>query len=724
MAELTIAEALQQAIADHQAGRLREAEVLYRRILATDPRCADAFHLLGVLAHQAGEHEAAEALIREAIALVKTHPGFYSNLGEALRAQGKLDEAIAAYQQALRLEPDFTDALINLTIALQGQLRYEEATASALRVTQLEPRSYDAFNALGNAYRVAGRWTEAAESFGRALEIRPDVAEVHSNLGLVLMRQFKIPQAIEHLEKARILKPDFIEGLYNLGNAYRDNGESDKALECFQKMLILQPANASALLGMGDTCQTLNRSEEAVAYYRRAIENDPRFGQAYNNLGNCLKNQALVGEAIECYRKALEIDPAYGTARGNLIYTLLFQPGYDMAQLYAEHRLWDVHIGQPLAKEIRPHTQEPVPGRRLRVGYVSADFRNHVVGRNLVPLMEEHDRGALEIFCYSNASTTDLFSRHFQSLPLTWRDIHLLSDQDAAKLIRGDRIDILVDLSLHMAGGRMELFARKPAPVQVTFAGYPGTTGLSAIDYRLTDPYLDPEGLYDAYYSEKSLRLAHSFWCFYPLTEEPPVSPLPAKDRGYITFGNLNNLCKIGDEVLALWARAMHAVPQSRLVMLAREGAHRARMRGFLERQGIASERVSFAQPRARLRYLAIYQDIDIGLDSFPYNGHTTSLDSSWMGVPVVTLVGNTVASRAGLSQLSNLGMTELVARAPEEFIGIVQSLATNLDQLAWIRSTLRQRMIESPLMDGPGFARSIGAAYRQAWKTWCASAG
>jgi predicted O-linked N-acetylglucosamine transferase (SPINDLY family) len=275
-----------------------------------------------------------------------------------------------------------------------------------------------------------------------------------------------------------------------------------------------------------------------------------------------------------------------------------------------------------------------------------------------------------------------------------------------------------------MAFGRPLLFARKPAPVQVCWQAYPGTTGLSTIDYRLTDPHIDPPGLFDRYYTEESVRLPDSFWCYDPLASEPAVHSLPALERGYVTFGNLNNFCKVNDDVLRLWARVMRAVDRSRLIVLTGEGSHRKRTLEFFEKEGVASERISFHRLMPRPKYLELYHKIDIGIDTFPYNGHTTSLDSYWMGVPVVTLVGKTVVGRAGLSQLHNLGLPELIAHTPEQFIEISVRLANDLQLLGQLRATLRERLEKSPLMDAPRFAKNVEAAYREMWQRWCAARG
>ena len=296
-----------------------------------------------------------------------------------------------------------------------------------------------------------------------------------------------------------------------------------------------------------------------------------------------------------------------------------------------------------------------------------------------------------------------------------------LADEQFAAQVREDKIDILVDLALHMARNRLPVFARKPAPVQVTFAGYPGSTGLRAIDYRLSDPYLDPPGMDESIYSEQTVRLPHSFWCYDPLDcADLPVNVLPAESNRFLTFGCLNSFSKINDAVLRLWARVLHAVPASRLLLLAPEGSHRQHALDVLGQESIARERIEFVAHQPRQKYLELYHRIDLGLDTLPYNGHTTSLDSFWMGVPVVTLVGQTIVGRAGLSQLMNLQLPELITQTPEEYVQVATDLAADLPRLSELRGTLRARMEQSPVMDASRFARDIEAAYRQMWQHWC----
>jgi len=383
--------------------------------------------------------------------------------------------------------------------------------------------------------------------------------------------------------------------------------------------------------------------------------------------------------------------------------------------MLAELRQWDARYAAPLPRTTS-HANNRDPHRPLRIGYVSADFCDHVCGHNLVPLFREHDRRNFELFCYSNVETPDSFTKFFQS-HAQWRDIHPMSDQDAAQQVIDDRIDILVDLSLHSSCNRLLVLARKPAPVQFTFVGYPAGTGMSAIDYRLTDPYLDPPEN-DPFYVEKSIRLPHSFWCYdvegMGLANSPPVVSPPALSNGFITFGCLNNFGKINDTILNTWKKVLDSVPNSRLLLLAPLGAHRQRVLAHLP------GRASFVDRSPRLNYLANYNQIDLVLDTYPYNGHTTGLDALWMSVPTVTLYGQSAVSRAGLSQLSNLGLAELAVPTLDRYVELAVALANDLPRLADLRASIRRRMTDSPLMNAPAFARGVEAAYRRCWQKWC----
>jgi predicted O-linked N-acetylglucosamine transferase (SPINDLY family) len=356
----------------------------------------------------------------------------------------------------------------------------------------------------------------------------------------------------------------------------------------------------------------------------------------------------------------------------------------------------------------------------LRIGYVSPDFRNHVDAYFTIPLLCNHDHEKHEIFCYANVPNPDAVTQRMRGYADVWRSTVGLSDEQVAELVRRDQIDILVDLELHAAKNRLLMFARKPAPVQVAWLGYPGSSGLSTIDYRLTDPYLDPPGLLDEFYSEESVRLPDTFWCYDPLNEEPPVNGLPALQNGVITFGCLNNFCKINDGCLSLWAKVLQKVRQSRLLLRAPRGQVRDWVISVLQKEGIEEGRIELVESTPRPQYLKTYHRIDLGLDPVPCSGHTTSLDAFWMGVPTVTLLGQTAMGRAGFSQLCNLGLSELAAETPEQYVEVVARFASDLDGLQKLRASLRNRMRRSPLMDGRRFARHIEQAYRQMWHRWC----
>jgi len=819
---MTVQQAFQLALQHHQAGRLAEAEALYRQILAVDPRHADALHLLGVVAAQAGRHDVAVELMTKAVTLKPNYPQAHTNLGNALSEKGRLDEAIASHRRAIALKPDFSEGHSNLGNALrdQGQLdeavaayrqaialkpnfpeahsglgnalrdrgqlieaiaayrqaitlkgnypeawnnlgnvlgesgQLDEAAASCRQAIALKPNFPEAHSSLGNAlrdqgqldeavaaYRQAialkpnfpeahynlgialsekGRTDEAIAAYRQAIALKPNYPKAHSNLGVALRDQGQLEQAIAAYRQAIALDPDLPEVQNNLGNALRDQGQLDEAVASCRRALGLKPNYPGAHLNLGNALRDQGRLDEAIASYRQAVALDPNVPQGHNNFGNALKDMGQLDEAFTAYRRALEIRPDHPEAHSNLVLALHYHPGFDFRAIAEECDRWSQQHAAALRQFIEPHSNNPNSVRRLRIGYISADFGDHVVGRNVLPVLERHNRAQFEVFLYANGLKSDALSGRFERAANVWQSITGTPDQEVAKLVRANRIDILIDLSLHTTGNRLLVLARKPAPVQVTWAGYPGSTGLDSIDYRLTDPYLDPPGTSDEYYSEKSIRLPHSFWCFDPLTPSPAVNPLPALSAGHITFGSLNNYCKVNQGVLELWAKVLHAVKDSHLLLLSKQGAHRLRALEVFQHHGVAADRIEWFTPAAREQYLEAYHRADLGLDTFPYNGHTTSLDSFWMGVPVITLVGKTVVGRAGLSQAMNLGLPELVARTAEEYLVIAADFAADLPRLAKLRQSLRSRVEASPLMDAAGFTRDIEAAYRAVWERWC----
>jgi protein O-GlcNAc transferase len=594
------------------------------------------------------------------------------------------------------------------------QGRLVDAQTLCHLILALEPHHADTLHLLGLVVFAEKQNSQAIELIQQAIALSRDNAQYHGSLGLVFFGDGQIADAIAAYQRSLSLEPDSADIHYNLAIAYRADNQILEAMASYRAALAQRPRFPEAMNSLGHLLLKLGRVDEAASAYSAALAMKPEFVEARNNLGVTMKDMGRLDESIACLEIALDYQPDCAAVHSNLIYALHYHPKYDAEMILNAHREWEEKHAKPQAENT--YANDPSPDRRLKIGYVSPNFREHCQALFTVPLLSHHDHQAVEVFCYCDAALADTVSKELHGYADHWRDIHGVSDEKFAEMVRADRIDVLVDLTQHMANNRLPFFARHAAPVQVSWLGYPATTGLSAIDYRLTDPHLDPPGS-DEFYSEKSFRLPDSFWCYDPRATEPGVNELPAMKNGFVTFGCLNNFCKINNEVLRVWGDVLRAIPDSRLRLLAPPGGSRKEVLDGLK---VDPQRVEFLEFRPRSEYLKLYHRIDICLDTFPYNGHTTSLDSFWMGVPVVTLCGQTSVSRAGLSQLSNLNLRELVAHGPAEFVDIAVKLANDLPRLAEIRRSLRERMVASPLMNAARFAKNIENAYRTMWRQWC----
>ena len=600
--------------------------------------------------------------------------------------------------------------------------RLQLADAAGRQVIAVAPDHAAAWHLLGLTSRDLGNREFAVECLRRAMQLNPGDPAVHSNLGILLKDQGKLHEAVACYEQALRLKPDFVPACNNLGNAWHQLGRLDEAIASCRQAIQLDPNFADAYVNLGNALKDQGKLDEAAASYEQALALNPDLAAAHSNLGHVQKDRGRLDEAIARYRRAIELRPDVATYHSNLAYTLNFHPDFDACEILKVHQEWNERHAAPLARHIEPHHNDRSPDRRLRVGYVSPDFRSHSVGRFLLPLLQAHDHNAVEVFCYSSVRKPDENTATCQATADTWRNVRGFSDDDVAQQIRQDQIDILVDLTMHMADNRLLVCARKPAPVQVTYLAYCGTTGLTTIDYRLTDKYLDPPDRDTSCYSEHSIRLPETYWCYRPLAQAPDVSSVPSAHKGYVTFASLNNFCKVTRPTLAAWARLLQSLPESRLVLHTRQGAHREELLGFFEQHGISRQRLILMDWLNAVEFLRLHEQIDVALDPFPYGGGTTTCDALWMGVPVVSFAGQTAVSRGGYSILSNLGLADLVAFDVDRYVQIARDLAVDLPRLREIRCQLRDRMQKSPLMNEPQFARNLEAAYRDLWRRWCAN--
>jgi len=717
---LTIQQAFELAMQHQQAGRRTEAEGLYRQILAFDPQHLDALQMLAVLTHESGKSSEAIAMIRRTMQLHPKAASCHSNLGMFLAGQGKLDEAIACFRQSLALRPDSPETLNNLGTALTARGELDDAIVALRQAVALRPTFAQAHNNLGTALCTSGQREEGIAELRRAVELRADSAQSWYNLGKALHEAGEPEAALASLQKALAIQPNYPDALNNLGLVLQTRGHVTEAIAQYRKALSLRPDHHEVLNNLGTALQDCRDFDAAIAAYRQALAVKPDYPEAHGNLANALSFSGEFQEAIALYRRAWRIKPHARTTSG-MLYFLHVLPEFGPRELYQEHAIWNQTFARPLAAEAsEPHENDPTPDRRIRIGYLSPDFTVHPVGRFMLPLLRNHDHERFEIICYADARAVDEVTQKIRPLADRWHETWRLSDAQIARRIRADRIDILVDLDMHAKASRLLAFARKPAPVQVTYLSYCSTTGLETIDYRLTDPYLDPVGGDETVYTEKTVRLPNTFWCFEPSIPMPEVNPLPAPFSGHITFGCMNNFWKLSAPTVEMWAELLRKIPTSRLLLHAHAGAHRDRFRRRLGERGVDPARIDFAGFQPPSQYFQQYHQIDIALDPHPYGGGTTTCETLWMGIPLVTLPGRTAVSRAGKSILTNVGLGELVAQSPAEYVEIAASLASDLARLSDLRSSLRDRMRASPLMDSAGFARAIEAAFLQMWTTWC----
>lgn len=681
---------------------------------------SDWHYRLGTSLQMQGNRDAAKAEYGAALALAPEHADAHNNLGVLLKDEGRFEQALQHHQQALAARPDFVDALNNIAVALQGLGRAAEGLPYFDRALALQPGHAGLHYNKGAALQALGELDAALTHYREALRLYPSLAPAHSNLGCILSLQGKFAEAEPHVVRALELQPEADELRLNLGSLQLSLGRFAEAQQQFERVLARSPGNAQAELYLGWAFKEQADFPAAERHYRRALELRPDFAAAHDKLGSLCKDRGQIEAALGCWRKALALEPDFVAAHSNLCLSLNYAVGATPQEIHAEHlEFARRHCAgfAPLA-----HANRADPERRLRIGYVSGDLRTHVVAHFIEPVLAHHDHSRCVVFCYYNFHTHDAITARLRAYADHWRDIFGLGDDEVARKVQADGIDILVDLSGHTGLNRLLVFARRPAPVQASYLGYLNTTGLASMDYRISDARAAPAGMLDACHSEKLVRLPHTQWCYQAPSQTPQVSALPGLGNGYLTFGAFHTLAKINRPVIALWSRLLQALPQARLLVVASGlKSIAAEFEREFARQGIAPGRIELMGAVSFAEYLALHDAVDVILDTFPYAGGTTTCHALWMGVPVISLPGPTATSRSGASLLAAVGLEQFIAQDPEDYIAIASRLAADLPQLASVRAGLRQRMSASPLCDAGGFTRQLEAAYRSMWRSWCA---
>ena len=615
--------------------------------------------------------------------------------------------------------PDAASLKLAFQFHAAGQLAQAEARYRELLAA--DPDNAEALHLLGMLAHQTGRADEAIALLRRAVALAPAAAVYRCNLAGMLGKVGDNEAAAEQAHEALRLRPDFPEAHNNLGVALESLGRPAEAAAEFRQAIRLRPGYAEAFHHLGNAMRKLGRPDDAVTGHRQAIRLRPDYAAAWGGLATALAEQGRLEEMLAAIRREAELGPDSAASHSSLLYALHYDPAYGPERLFAEHQQWDRRHGDPLRQHIRPHDNDRDPRRRLRIGYVSPDFRNHTVPRFFEPALAFRDRDRFEVYCYSDVTRPDAVTQRLRGLADCWRETARVSHDVLAEQVRRDRIDILVDLRGHGSDNRLPVFARRPAPVQVTMVGYFDTTGLSAMDYRITDAVQDPPGESDRFHTEKLERLPRTCWCYRPDDDAPEVTPPPLERNGRVTFGCLNKVIKVTPELATLWARILANVPHSRLLLPVAGADEGGAVRSLLARHGLPPGRVD-TPPKAAARpeYLSRYGQVDVALDTFPFNGITTTCDGLWMGVPAVTLSGATSVSRAGASILEAAGLGELVARTGEQYVTIATELAADADRLRELRAGMRERVSGGALADGHGHAAALGAAYGRMWDTYC----
>ena len=725
---MNINNAIKSAFENYQAGNLQEAVDICKKIVKIQPNNINAVNLLGIIFYQRKDYDSAMKYTKKLITLNPMNAEAYYILGHSLQEKGEVDEATIHYQRSLAINPNFADAFYNLGTIFQDKKKYNEAISCYQKALYINPSDVKAYYNLGFALQEKGQHEEAITFYQKALLLNPNLDEAHARIGLALQEMGRSDEAIDFYRKANQCNPKNLIALCGLGSALQEKKQFDEAIPYYYMALQLYPKHVQIYINLSSILLEKRLFDEALQYSQKAIQisqNHSEIHQAFLIMGNILIQRGQVDEAERYIRHAIKIKPDDLTPyhRG-LLMIMNYNHNHNVQTIFSEH----VRFGKQYAEYLHSpdfHTNDLSLDRRLRIGYVSPDFRRHAVAYFIEPVLGAHNKEHFEIFCYSNSLKHDEVTKRIQGYADQWRNIAGISDGQAVKQIQKDEIDILVDLAGYTAENRILIFARKPAPIQISWIGYLATTGLSTMDYKIADNYSDPPGKTDQFYTERLMRLPESFLCYLPDRDSPEVKSLPILSTGHITFGCFNNFTKVTPEVLTLWAKILDAVSDSRLIIKCRIFSDKSTCEYVIRMftaKGIATERIDLQSWDLSPKHLEAYNAVDIGLDTFPFNGAATTCEALWMGVPVITLSGTAYHSSVGTSLLSNVGLPELVANTSDEYISIAVNLAKDLRRLRSLRECLRGMMKDSPLCDAKRFTLNLETCYRTMWENWCNS--
>jgi predicted O-linked N-acetylglucosamine transferase (SPINDLY family) len=724
----TISEALAIALRHHQAGRLQAAEQIYRQILNVEPNQADALHLLGVASAQLGKHQDGAEWIRQALTLAPNWAEAQYNLGKALRDQGKLDDAIASYRRVLELKPDYSEAHNNLGMAFKDQGKLDEAVACYRRALELKPDYAEAHSNLGVALQKQHKLAEAIVSYRRVLELNPRHTDAHNNLGIVFAEQWKLDEAVACYRRALELKPDYAQAHSNLGIALQEQGKLDEAVVCYRRALELKPGFAEAHYNLGIVALDRRKLDEAVAWHRRALELKPGYLSALCVLVHELQHlcrweelEGLSERVLECIADNAPRDVA--ALVSPFLFLALPTTTTAEQQLRCALQWADRQLKAPveLARNARLDRSSDTK-MKLTIGYLSADYNAHATAHLIAELFEKHGHDRFAIFGYSlGPDDGSPMRRRLASAFDRFVDVKDASFLEAAERIAADGVDILVDLKGYTTDARTHILAFRPAPIQVNYLGYPGTMGVSFMDYILVDDFVVPADQ-QPFFSEKLVHLPGCYQVNDSRREIAPNTPSRAEcglpEQGFV-FCDFNNSYMITPEMFTVWMELLKAVPGSVLWLLESNRFAPANLRHEAEARQVAAERLIFAPQMPLPEHLARHRLADLFLDTFPVNAHTTASDALWAGCPMLTMAGDTFVSRVAGSLLRTIGLPELVTNSLDEYQAMALRLTRDAGLLAGLRARLEANRKTSRLFDAGRFARGIEEAYRTMWEIY-----